>query len=61
MAAGEIDGEPAVIIQRRGVEAWEQYSAVRLHIVNHRVAEIIDYMLCPWILEPATSIILATP
>jgi RNA polymerase sigma-70 factor, ECF subfamily len=55
MAAGEVDGEPAVIILRRGVDAWEPHSAIRLDIVNHRVAHVTDYMHCPWILESATS------
>jgi RNA polymerase sigma-70 factor (ECF subfamily) len=60
MAAGEVDGEPAVIILRRGVDAWEPYSAIRLHIVNDRVAHVTDYMHTPWILESATSTVLGS-
>ena len=58
LAVGEVDGEPAVIILQRGVDAWEPYSAIRLAIVNHRVAHVTDYMHCPWILESATSTVL---
>ncbi|HEV8426427.1 MAG TPA: sigma-70 family RNA polymerase sigma factor [Pyrinomonadaceae bacterium] len=58
MAVGEIDGKPAVIILRRGVDAWEPYSAIRLGIVNQRVTTISDYWHAPWILESATFTIL---
>lgn len=61
MVAGEVDGEPVVIILRRGVDAWEPYSAIRLDIVNHRVANISDYLHTPWLLESATSTALANP
>ncbi|MGH9881903.1 MAG: sigma-70 family RNA polymerase sigma factor [Pyrinomonadaceae bacterium] len=60
MAAGEVDGEPAVIILRRGVDAWEPYSAIRLGMVDQRVTTISDYWHTPWILESATSTVLAT-
>jgi RNA polymerase sigma-70 factor, ECF subfamily len=55
MAVGEIDGEPVVIILRRGVDAWEPYSAIRLGVVNQLVTTISDYWHAPWILESATS------
>ena len=58
MAAGVVDGEPAVIILRRGVDAWEPHSVIRLTLVNHRVAQITDYMHCHWILESTTSSVL---
>jgi hypothetical protein len=54
------DGEPAVIILRRGVDTWTPYSAIRPGVVNQRVTQIFDYLNTPWILESATSTILAS-
>ena len=55
MALGEVDGETAVIILRRGADAWEPYSAIRLEVVDQRVSHISDYWHCPWILKAATA------
>jgi RNA polymerase sigma-70 factor (ECF subfamily) len=60
MAVGEVDGEPVVIILRRGADAWEPYSVMRLSVVNQRVAQISDYLHTPWILDAATSTVLVT-
>jgi RNA polymerase sigma-70 factor (ECF subfamily) len=54
MAAGEIDGEPAVIILQRSGEVWKPRSAIRLEIANNRVTRIFDCMPCAWLLEAAT-------
>jgi RNA polymerase sigma-70 factor, ECF subfamily len=58
MTVGEIDAEPAVIILRRGADAWKPYSAIRLDIVNERVTAISDYWHAPWILESGTATVL---
>jgi RNA polymerase sigma-70 factor, ECF subfamily len=60
MSVGEVDGEPAVIMLRRGVDAWSPHSIVRLDVVDQRVERITDYFHCPWVLQTATSTILAT-
>ena len=60
MASGEVDGEPVVIMLRRGADAWTPYGVVRLEVVNQRVERITDYVHCPWVLEAATSTVLAT-
>jgi len=60
MAVGEVDGDPAVIMLHRGVDTWTPHSIVRLDVINKRVEHIDDYFHCPWILEAATSTILAT-
>ena len=60
MAVGEVDGEPVVIMLRRGADAWTPYGVVRLEVVNQRVERITDYVHCPWVLEAATSTVLAT-
>jgi RNA polymerase sigma-70 factor (ECF subfamily) len=61
MAVGEVDGEPVMIMLRRGVDAWMPHSVVRLDVVNQQVERITDYFHCPWILEAATSTSLAKP
>src|SRR5580692_4241436 len=51
MAAGEVDGEPAVIILQRHGEVWSPMSVIRFVLVNQQIAQIFDYCLCPWILK----------
>ena len=57
MAAGEIDGEPAVLILQQDGESWTPMSVIRFVVVDQRIAQIFDYYLCPWMLEatPLTS------
>jgi RNA polymerase sigma-70 factor, ECF subfamily len=60
LAVGEVDGEQVVIILRRGEDAWTPYSIMRFSAAHGRVAQISDYLHTPWILEAATSTVLAT-
>jgi RNA polymerase sigma-70 factor, ECF subfamily len=60
MAVGQVDGETTVIMLRRGVDAWVPHSIVRLDVVNQKIERITDYFHCPWVLEAASSTILAT-
>jgi RNA polymerase sigma-70 factor (ECF subfamily) len=56
MAVGEVDGEPVVIILRRGADdAWKPLSLIRLVLEDHRIARIADYHECPWILGAAIA------
>jgi RNA polymerase sigma-70 factor (ECF subfamily) len=58
MAAGEVDGEPVVIVQQRdGEHRWTPQAAVRLSATDGRVERIADYIFCPWIL-PAASLVI---
>jgi RNA polymerase sigma-70 factor, ECF subfamily len=50
LAAGEIDGEPAVIILQRNGEVWTPLSAIRFVVVHPHITQIFDYSLCPWML-----------
>ena len=59
LAAGEVDGELAVIILGREANAWVPRSAVRLELVDRRVERIVDYSHCPWILPAASSVLVA--
>jgi len=57
LAVGEVDGEPAVIIHQRDGDRWTPRSLVHLEVANHQILHIADYMLCPWILTAATSVV----
>jgi len=59
MAAGEVDGEPAVLIMYRGADGWRPESAARLTTADGRIVLIGDYLHCPWILRTAQSVVIA--
>jgi RNA polymerase sigma-70 factor, ECF subfamily len=59
MAMGEVDGEPVVIILRRGADTWTPYGMVRLSVVAERIDRIVDYSHCPWVIA-AGSVAVAT-
>jgi RNA polymerase sigma-70 factor (ECF subfamily) len=57
LEAGEVDGEPVVIILfNRDGGGWKPESAVRLEIVDQRVTRVADYIHCPWILQTAAVV-----
>lgn len=60
MAAGEVDGEPVVIIMQRDADAWVPHGVIRLEIINHRITQIFDYMPCAWLLPLATFRVITT-
>jgi RNA polymerase sigma-70 factor (ECF subfamily) len=51
MAAGEVDGEPAVIILQRDGEGWTPMSVIRFIVAGQHITQIFDYYFCPWMLE----------
>ena len=59
LAMGEVDGEPVVIILRRGADTWTPHSAIRFDVIGQRIAGIVDYIHCPWVLPAAASVSLA--
>ena len=61
LALGEVDGEPVVIILRRGADTWTPHSAIRLDVIGQRIERIVDYIHCPWLLPAAASVSLAGP
>jgi len=61
LAMGEVDGEPVVIILRRDADTWTPHSAIRFEVSGQRVARIVDYIHCPWVLPAAASVSLAEP
>jgi hypothetical protein len=56
LAVGDVDGEPVVLILKRGAEAWTPYSAIRFDVIGQRIDRILDYIHCPWVIEAATTV-----
>src|SRR5262249_44908558 len=59
LAAGEVDGEPVVIILRRGADTWTPHSAIRFGVSGGSIDRIADYIHCPWVLPAATTVVFA--
>jgi len=56
LAAGELDGEPVVIILQRGADTWTPYSVIRIHFIGDRIERIVYYVHCPWVISAAASV-----
>jgi RNA polymerase sigma-70 factor (ECF subfamily) len=56
MAVGAVEGEPAVIVLRKSGEEWTTYAMVRVEIADHRIARVVDYSHCSWVLAAVSSI-----
>lgn len=59
LALGELDGEPVVIVLRRGADTWTPHSAIRFNVVGQRIERIVDYIHCPWVISAATTLTVA--
>lgn len=58
LAVGEVDGELAIIIMHReGADRFTPTGAIRVEVTDGRITRIADFTHCPWVLEPATSLI----
>ena len=56
LALGEVDGEPVVLVLRRGADTWAPYSAIRFSISAGSIDRIVDYIHCPWVVPAASSV-----
>lgn len=56
LAMGDVDGEPVVIILRRGADTWTPYSIVRLSVIGQHIDRVVDYVHCPWVISMADSV-----
>ena len=56
LAAGEVDGQPVVVILKRADDTWLPRSIVRLNVEDRRISQIVDYWHCPWMLSSVTSL-----
>ena len=59
LALGGVDGEPVVIVLRRGADTWTPHSAIRFEVVGQRIERIVDYIHCPWVISAATTVTVA--
>ena len=53
LAVGELEGEPVLMILRRGPDTWTAFSAIRMDVTDQKVQRIRDYIHCPWIVPAA--------
>jgi len=58
MAAGAIDGEPAMIILKRVEDRWVPKSAVGLELREGRITRIADFGHITWLLDAADDVLL---
>jgi RNA polymerase sigma-70 factor (ECF subfamily) len=58
LALGEVDGEPVVVVLRRGADTWTPYSAIRFIVTGASIDRIVDYIHCPWMLPAASTLAL---
>jgi len=58
MAAGEVDGEPAMIILQRLDDRWAPKSAIGLELAAGRVTRIADFGHITWLLDAADDVLL---
>ena len=60
LALGEVDGEPVVIVLRRGADTWTTHSTIRFDVSGEGVTRIVDYIHCPWVLLAAGTVVAKT-
>jgi RNA polymerase sigma-70 factor (ECF subfamily) len=61
LSVGEVDGEQVIIIlQREEADRFTPRAVIRLDVVNDSITRITDYTHCPWILQPATSVVVSS-
>ena len=58
LAAGELDGEPVVIILQQGADTWTPHSVIRMRVIGNRIQRIVDYVHCPWVISAAASVVI---
>jgi RNA polymerase sigma-70 factor, ECF subfamily len=61
LAVGAVDGEPAIILLHRRADEWTPHSLVQLEVTDDRITRIADYWHTPWVLQAATSVVVARP
>jgi len=59
LAVAEVDGELVVVALHQHRDEWKPASVARLEVIDQRIARIVDYWHCPWVLSAATSVLMA--
>ena len=57
MAFAEVDGNPVVVGMQQHEGAWRPEWVVRLELAGERIARIVDYKHCPWVLAGGASVV----
>jgi RNA polymerase sigma-70 factor (ECF subfamily) len=60
-AMGALDGESVIVVFQARDGAWNPVSLIRIEERENRVARIIDYNHCPWVLSSADSLLVEAP
>lgn len=58
LGIGEVDGETAVIVFHRVLDAWAPGTVVRLELEGGVIRRITDFWRCPWVLPAAGSVLI---
>ena len=53
LSVGELEGQPVLIILRRGPDIWTSFSAIRVDVADQKIERITDYIHCPWMIPAA--------
>jgi RNA polymerase sigma-70 factor, ECF subfamily len=59
LAVGDVDGETAIILLHQLAGEWTLHSFVQLEVTDQRITRIADYWHTPWMVQAATSVVLA--
>jgi RNA polymerase sigma-70 factor (ECF subfamily) len=58
---GALDGEAVIVVFQERDGGWRPVSLVRIEERENRVARIVDYNHCPWVLASAESLVVDVP
>jgi len=56
MAAGTVDGEPAILVFDSASDLRTPRSVIRIAVVAGKVVRVADYGHCPWVLRAAREL-----
>ena len=56
IVSGDVDGERVLLVLGPRADIWAPHGIVRLDISGGRIAGIIDYSHCPWVLSAAHDV-----
>lgn len=57
MAVGRVDGCPAILILGQDGAGWTARGMVQVEVVDGRVARVVDFTHCPWMMGAARSVV----
>jgi len=57
LAVGDVDGEPVVVILKRGRRMrGRPIQLSDFDVIGERIERIVDYIHCPWVIEAAAVV-----